>query len=90
MHPRPEMPLSGVNLLWATQPSNNYTAAELNVMSNFLAGGGRIAFMGEHGGNGFSVEENNRINAAISALGGSDVGCAFMRTWFLKFLSACA
>ncbi|MDP2783262.1 MAG: PEP-CTERM sorting domain-containing protein [Sulfurimicrobium sp.] len=62
--------LSGVNLLWATQPSNAYTSAELTTMGNFLAGGGRIAFMGEHG-SGLAVDENNRINAALSALGGT-------------------
>lgn len=59
--------LSGVNLLWATQPANAYTAAELNTMSSFLAGGGRIAFMGEHGT--FGAAQNNFINAALSALG---------------------
>ncbi len=59
--------LSGVNLLWAVQPANDYTAAELNTMAGFLSGGGRIAFMGEHGG--FAPAENNRINAALSFLG---------------------
>jgi hypothetical protein len=60
--------LSGVNLLWAIQPSDPYTAAEISSMQNFLAGGGRIAFMGEHGT--FAPNENNRISAAIVALGG--------------------
>jgi hypothetical protein len=59
--------LSGVNLLWAVQPADAYTAAELNTMSSFLAGGGRIAFMGEHGS--FAPNENNRINSALSFLG---------------------
>lgn len=59
--------LSGVGLLWATQPADAYTAAELQSMSNFLAGGGRIAFMGEHGG--FGPAQNTRINTALSALG---------------------
>ena len=59
--------LSGVGLLWATQPADAYTAAELQTMSNFLAGGGRIAFMGEHGT--FAPSENTRINTALSALG---------------------
>ncbi len=59
--------LSGVNLLWATQPADAYTAAELNTMSNFLAGGGRIAFMGEHGG--IAPSQNARINDALVALG---------------------
>lgn len=59
--------LSGVNLLWAIQPSNAYTSAELNTMASFLSGGGRIAFMGEHGT--FMPNENIRINAALSFLG---------------------
>lgn len=59
--------LAGVNLLWAVQPADAYTSAELTTMSNFLAGGGRIAFMGEHGT--FAPNENARINAALTALG---------------------
>ncbi|MGE0810455.1 MAG: PEP-CTERM sorting domain-containing protein [Immundisolibacter sp.] len=59
--------LSGVNLLWATQPADAYTAAELTTMANFLGGGGRIAFMGEHGT--FAPAQNTRINAALVALG---------------------
>jgi hypothetical protein len=59
--------LTGVNLLWATQPADAYTAAELTTMQNFLAGGGRIAFMGEHGG--YAPAQNTRINGALSALG---------------------
>jgi hypothetical protein len=59
--------LSGVNLLWAVQPGDAYTAAELNTMQTFLADGGRIAFMGEHGT--FAPSENDRINAALSFLG---------------------
>ena len=60
--------LSGVNLLWAVQPNNSYSASEIAAMSNYLAGGGRIAFMGEHGQ--FLPVPNNNISAAISALGG--------------------
>jgi hypothetical protein len=59
--------LTGVNLLWAVQPADAYTAGELTAMANFLAGGGRIAFMGEHGS--FAPAENNRINTALTALG---------------------
>ena len=59
--------LSGVNLLWATQPSDAYTGAELNTMSTFLAGGGRIAFLGEHGT--FGAIQNTRINTALNFLG---------------------
>lgn len=59
--------LTGVNLLWATQPADGYTAAELNAMAAFLAGGGRIAFLGEHGS--FGPGQNLRINAALAYLG---------------------
>ncbi len=61
--------LTGVNLLWAVQPADAYTSAELNTMSSFLAGGGRIAFMGEHGS--FMPAQNNRINTALTSLGAS-------------------
>ncbi|WP_310424834.1 PEP-CTERM sorting domain-containing protein [Chamaesiphon sp. VAR_48_metabat_135_sub] len=61
--------LSNINLLWMVQPANSYTNAELNSLSTFLSGGGRIAFMGEHGT--IAPNENNRISAAITALGGN-------------------
>ena len=59
--------LASTDLLWATQPADAYTAAELNTMAGFLANGGRIAFMGEHGS--FGAAENVRINTALSFLG---------------------
>lgn len=59
--------LAGIELLWATQPADAYTAAEISAMQNFLAGGGRIAFMGEHGS--FAPAQNARINTALAALG---------------------
>ena len=59
--------LSSTNLLWAVQPANDYSGAELNTMANYLLGGGRIAFMGEHGN--FSPSENIRINSALAFLG---------------------
>ena len=61
--------LTGVNLLWATQPADDYSVAELNSMSNFLTQGGRIAFLGEHGT--FAPAQNQRINSALSFLGSS-------------------
>jgi len=60
--------LTGIKLLWAVQPADSYTAAEINTMSTFLANGGRIAFMGEHGQ--YAPNENARITAAIADLGG--------------------
>ena len=63
--------LTNVNLLWAIQPADSYTAAELSTMSSFLSGGGRIAFMGEHGT--YAPQQNIRINAALSALGSTIV-----------------
>jgi hypothetical protein len=59
--------LTGVNLLWAVQPADSYTAEEITIMHNFLNTGGRIAFMGEHGG--YAPDENNRITAALAQLG---------------------
>jgi hypothetical protein len=59
--------LAGINLLWAVQPADDYTGAELTTMANFIAGGGRIAFMGEHGS--FAPAQNIRINTALSFLG---------------------
>lgn len=61
--------LSGVQLLWAVQPADAYSGAELTVMKNFMDGGGRIAFMGEHGS--YAPAENARIVSAVSSLGGS-------------------
>jgi len=59
--------LSGVGLLWATQPTAAYSASQLSAMQGFLAAGGRIAFMGEHGV--IAPTQNNNINAALSFLG---------------------
>lgn len=59
--------LANTNLLWVTQPADDYTAAELNTMQSFISAGGRIAFMGEHGS--YSPSQNLRINAALSFLG---------------------
>jgi hypothetical protein len=59
--------LTGVELLWAVQPADAYTAAELDAMADYLAVGGRIAFMGEHGT--FAPSENIRINAALAFVG---------------------
>jgi len=61
--------LAGVDLLWAVQPADSYTASELAAMATFLSGGGRIAFMGEHGN--FAPNENDRISAALLSLGSS-------------------
>ncbi|WP_310488747.1 PEP-CTERM sorting domain-containing protein [Chamaesiphon sp. VAR_69_metabat_338] len=61
--------LSNLNLLWMVQPANSYTNSEIQSLSTFLAGGGRIAFMGEHGS--ISPDENNRITTAIASLGGN-------------------
>ncbi len=60
--------LTGKELLWAVQPASPFTTNEISTMSSFLSGGGRIAFMGEHGT--YAPDENARITAAIAALGG--------------------
>lgn len=62
---------AGVDLFWSIQPRNGYSAADLLAMSNYLAGGGRIAFMGEHGA--FTPTQNNNINTALMALGATMV-----------------
>ncbi|MEI4486526.1 DUF4350 domain-containing protein [Frigidibacter sp. MR17.14] len=59
--------LASVDLLWAVQPSDAYTDSEVAALSTFLAGGGRIAFMGEHGG--YAPAENNYITAVLASLG---------------------
>lgn len=59
--------LANVDLFWALQPQASYTGSELTAMADFLAMGGRIAFMGEHGT--FAPNENNRINEALTFLG---------------------
>jgi hypothetical protein len=61
--------LSGIELLWLTQPASPYTSAQLGVLASYLAGGGRIAFLGEHGQ--IAPTQNNNISAAIAALGGN-------------------
>ena len=40
--------LTTTDLLWITQPADNYTIAELREMAAFIAAGGRIAFLGEY------------------------------------------
>lgn len=58
--------LSGVDLLWVVQPQSLLTGAENTHLANFLAVGGRIAYMGEHcsfpGG-------NENINPSLTAVG---------------------
>jgi hypothetical protein len=60
--------LVGVDLFVVNNPDNSLTASEISAMSGFLAGGKRILFIGE---NASFSSENNRITAAIAALGGS-------------------
>ena len=59
--------LAGGGLLWLTQPNNAYTASQLTALQGFLAGGGRIAFMGEHGL--IAPTQDANINAALTFLG---------------------
>lgn len=51
------------------QPASAYSASDLTVLKDFMNDGGRIAFMGEHGG--YAPAEDARIAAAVAALGGS-------------------
>ena len=59
--------LSGVDLLWAVQPADTYSVDEISQMTTFLNNGGRIAFMGEHGG--YKPTEDSNINSALTILG---------------------
>lgn len=60
--------LDDVSLLWAVQPAFPYQLGDLVAMQSLLNRGGRIVFMGEHGG--YRPKENLRLNNAISFLGG--------------------
>ncbi len=68
--------LSGIGLLWAVQPADSYSATELSQMSDFIADGGRIAFMGEHGL--YAPDENNRIGQALAYFGS---GISIINNW---------
>lgn len=61
--------LTGVDLLWIVQPQTPLTTAENATLSDFLAVGGRIAFMGEHCT--FSESGNANINLSLAAVGSS-------------------
>lgn len=60
--------LSGVGLFAVPVPDDAFTTAEITLMSNFLAGGGTLLFMGENQASVFDTA-NNAINAALSSLG---------------------
>lgn len=61
--------LTGVQLLWAVQPAKDYSVSDISVMKGFMNGGGRIAFLGEHGS--YAPDEDARIATGVAALGGS-------------------
>ncbi|MBN1844532.1 MAG: hypothetical protein JW810_02535 [Sedimentisphaerales bacterium] len=60
--------LAGVDLFIVNNPGSSFVASEISAMAGFLAGGNRVLFLGE---NSNFPNENNRISAAIAALGGS-------------------
>ena len=60
--------LSGVDLFIAVTP-DLFITSETDAMSDFLAGGGDIFFVGEYGS--FGLSDNGDINSALSALGSS-------------------
>ena len=60
--------LSTYHLVWIIQPTNALSAASITSLEAFLNRGGRIVFMGEHGG--FTPDQNNNISTAVVALGG--------------------
>lgn len=59
--------LAGAQLFWAL-PADDFTPDEIEAMASFLAGGGRIAFLGEW--YGFAGPRDASINGAVAALGG--------------------
>jgi len=61
--------LAGVDLNIGMLPSNDYTVAELDALSAYLAGGRSVFFMGD--GGLLSSHENARINSALTFLGSS-------------------
>ncbi len=58
--------LAGIDLFISYLPDDLFTGAEIGEMTNHLAGGGRIMFLGEHPG--FFLW-NDRINATLGTLG---------------------
>ena len=61
--------LSGADLLFVAIPDHALDSGEISAMSAFLAGGGRIVFNGETTTFVGNPAANNRINAALAALG---------------------
>jgi hypothetical protein len=61
--------LNGTKLLWSMLPAAHLSARAIDGMAMLLARGGSVAFVGEQGR--YRYRENNRINIAIAALGGS-------------------
>ncbi len=61
--------LSNVDLFVAMLPNDGFGTSEITALTNYLATGGRILFMGEQ--NSFAPTENNFINGALSDLGSS-------------------
>lgn len=59
--------VAGVDLLILFGPSNAFTAAETDVIRNFLYGGGNVLVTGESANNGSIT--NNHINALLTSLG---------------------
>jgi hypothetical protein len=58
--------LAGIDLFVSALPSDNFTASEISVLSDYLDNGGNIFFLGEN--NNFPIQ-NARINNVLSALG---------------------
>lgn len=61
--------LLGVDLLFVALPSQSLTTQEIASLSDYLADGGNLFFVGEHGN--FDISANNRINDALLNLGSS-------------------
>lgn len=60
--------LAGIELLWLLQPNSPYSPVQIGAMQALIGGGGRIAFLGEHGT--IAPTQNDNITSAIALLGG--------------------
>lgn len=61
--------LAGVDVLVTVAEDDTLTASEISAIDAFLAGDGRVIFMGENGGYIYNPGANNSLNTALSTIG---------------------
>ncbi|MEM7754039.1 MAG: hypothetical protein AAF297_00205 [Planctomycetota bacterium] len=59
--------IDDVDLLFVALPSRSFDAQEISLLLSYLAGGGDLFFVAEHGA--FDFQANARINETLGALG---------------------